>query len=73
MTNILKIYVSVPQQQPQSASEIEQIYCSVMQCAMYGDERDEVLTKWNLLQASWGTGKGTSIPIFLEFENNFHN
>lgn len=29
---------------------------------MFGDERDEVLAKWNLLQASWGTGKGFYNP-----------
>lgn len=25
---------------------------------VFGDERDEILKKWNLLQACWGTGKG---------------
>lgn len=50
------------QQPPQTPSEIEQTYLSILQCCMFGDERDEVLAKWNLLQASWGTGKGYYNP-----------
>ncbi|CAH1402400.1 unnamed protein product [Nezara viridula] len=52
----------VAQQPQQSSSELEVVLNSVYNCCMFGDERDEVLAKWNLLQASWGTGKGFYNP-----------
>ncbi|XP_075226306.1 nuclear pore complex protein Nup54 [Lycorma delicatula] len=36
----------------------EAVFNSVYNCNVFGDERDQVLAKWNLLQALWGTGKG---------------
>ncbi|BES93499.1 nucleoporin [Nesidiocoris tenuis] len=61
------------QQQPQQTqtaanaqqSENEQVLNSVLNCCMFGDEKDQVLAQWNLLQACWGTGKGyynTQLP-----------
>lgn len=64
------------QQAPPSVSEIEQTYMSILQCCMFGDERDEVLAKWNLLQASWGTGKGfynpNAPPVEYTSQNPFY-
>lgn len=46
-----------PQQQQQGpASAQEALRMAVYNCSVFGDERDQVLAKWNLLQAKWGTG-----------------
>lgn len=39
-------------------------------CNVYGDERDPILARWNLLQALWGTGKG-KYSVFT-FSNIIH-
>ncbi len=44
------------QQQQQPQQQVEQLYNSVMHCSLFGDERDPILAKWNMLQASWGVG-----------------
>ncbi|XP_039289156.1 probable nucleoporin Nup54 isoform X1 [Nilaparvata lugens] len=48
---------------------------SVLNCHVFGDERDQVLAKWNLLQALWGTGKGyysqTAPPVEYTPQNMF--
>ncbi|XP_013183314.2 probable nucleoporin Nup54 [Amyelois transitella] len=45
-----------PQQQgPTNAHEA--LVAAVFNCNVFGDERDQVLAKWNLLQAQWGTGQ----------------
>ncbi|KOB65885.1 Nuclear pore complex p54 component scnup57 [Operophtera brumata] len=45
------------QQQPQGpANATEALVAAVYNCCVFGDERDTVLAKWNLLQAQWGTG-----------------
>lgn len=57
-------------QQPQtgatasSSRPVEAVLSSVLYCNVYGDERDAILARWNLLQAAWGTGKGISIFSF---------
>eukprot|EP00096_Caligus_rogercresseyi_P009135 TRINITY_DN3049_c0_g1_i2.p1 TRINITY_DN3049_c0_g1~~TRINITY_DN3049_c0_g1_i2.p1 ORF type:complete len:135 (-),score=33.47 TRINITY_DN3049_c0_g1_i2:68-436(-) len=43
-----------PVQQPQS---LDLLYSSILQCSVFGDDRDGLLGRWNLLQASWGSGK----------------
>ncbi|XP_066138209.1 probable nucleoporin Nup54 [Euwallacea fornicatus] len=48
---------------PQSKNQ--QIIASVYAINVFNDERDDILKKWNMLQACWGTGKGfynTSMP-----------
>lgn len=49
---------SLQQQQPQQGptSAQEALVAAVFNCCVFGDERDQVLAKWNLLQAQWGTG-----------------
>lgn len=44
--------------QASSTSQVESVLSSVLYCNVYGDERDAILARWNLLQAAWGTGKG---------------
>ncbi|KAJ0181046.1 hypothetical protein K1T71_003131 [Dendrolimus kikuchii] len=44
------------QQQQGPVSANEALRASVYNCCVFGDERDQVLAKWNLLQAKWGTG-----------------
>jgi hypothetical protein len=46
------------QQQSQPQSQDELVYTAVLAVNLFGDERDAVLAKCNLLQAQWGTGKG---------------
>ncbi|XP_050665364.1 probable nucleoporin Nup54 [Leptidea sinapis] len=50
-----------PQQQQQQApgpsNAHEALVAAVFNCAVFGDERDQVLAKWNLLQAQWGNGQ----------------
>lgn len=35
----------------------EAIYGAAVRCNVFGDDRDAILARWNLLQASWGSGK----------------
>lgn len=42
----------------QPGAQVESVFSSVLYCNVYGDERDAILARWNLLQAAWGTGKG---------------
>jgi nuclear pore complex protein Nup54 len=42
----------------QTGIPVESVLSSVLYCNVYGDERDAILARWNLLQAAWGTGKG---------------
>lgn len=43
---------------------------------MFNDERDDILKKWNMLQACWGTGKGfynmQQPPIDYKCQNPFY-
>ncbi|XP_053600804.1 probable nucleoporin Nup54 [Plodia interpunctella] len=61
-----------PQQQgPTNAHEA--LVAAVFNCSVFGDERDQVLAKWNLLQAQWGTGKAyysqNAPPLELNEQN----
>ena len=49
------------QQQPVFANPNEALLTSVYRCNIFGDERDQIIGNWNLLQAFWGTGKGKHI------------
>lgn len=46
----------------QAGTAVESVLSSVLYCNIYGDERDAILARWNLLQAAWGTGKGLTSP-----------
>ncbi|XP_060812367.1 nuclear pore complex protein Nup54 isoform X1 [Bombus pascuorum] len=62
------------QQQQQPANTIsEALYNAVFNCQLYNDERDNIIARWNLIQALWGTGKAyyymNAPPIELNQEN----
>ncbi|XP_076674726.1 nuclear pore complex protein Nup54 isoform X2 [Andrena cerasifolii] len=62
------------QLQQQSANTIsEALYNAVFNCQLYNDERDNIIARWNLIQALWGTGKAyysmNAPPIDLNQEN----
>ena len=42
--------------------EFETLVAAILNPRMFGDERDNILAKWNQLQASWGIGKGWHSP-----------
>ncbi|KAB7499683.1 Nuclear pore complex protein Nup54 [Armadillidium nasatum] len=42
----------------QTQQQIDPLYLAVCVPTYFNDERDEVLKKWNQLQAIWGAGKG---------------
>ena len=48
----------ITQPAPQASTPVEPVFSSVLYCNVYGDERDAILARWNLIQAAWGTGKG---------------
>ena len=70
---------SAPQQlQQQPAGQpgqagLEQLYNSVLHCSLFGDERDSVIARWNMLAASTGVGKAfysnNAPPLDLTPEN----
>ncbi|XP_018565499.1 nucleoporin p54 [Anoplophora glabripennis] len=43
---------------PNAATRNQQVVASVYAINVFNDERDDILKKWNMLQACWGTGKG---------------
>lgn len=49
------------QQQALPSNPNETLLTSVYACNIFGDERDQIIANWNLLQAFWGTGKGKFI------------
>ncbi|KAJ8734172.1 hypothetical protein PYW07_014723 [Mythimna separata] len=62
------------QQQPQGPSSAhEALVAAVFNCCVFGDERDQVLAKWNLIQAQWGTGQAyysrNAPPLELNEQN----
>jgi nuclear pore complex protein Nup54 len=63
------------QQQPQQQqnSEIANLCTAVTACAVFGDDRDALMARWNLLQASWGVGKAyynaAAPPVTLTADN----
>ena len=65
---------SQQQQQPQP-SETDLIDFAVYACNVFGDDRDDVLRRWNMLQACWGVGKAvynaSMPPVNLTPENRY--
>eukprot|EP00088_Acartia_fossae_P035951 TRINITY_DN370_c0_g1_i6.p1 TRINITY_DN370_c0_g1~~TRINITY_DN370_c0_g1_i6.p1 ORF type:complete len:633 (-),score=194.92 TRINITY_DN370_c0_g1_i6:154-2052(-) len=63
------------QQQQQQANPVEELFNSVLHCSLFGDERDALIARWNMLQASWGVGKAyysnNAQPIAITPENPF--
>ncbi|XP_076280358.1 nuclear pore complex protein Nup54 isoform X1 [Lasioglossum baleicum] len=62
------------QLQQQTVNTIsEALYNAVFNCQLYNDERDNIIARWNLIQALWGTGKAyysmNAPPIDLNQEN----
>ena len=51
----------------------DQLINAIMRVSMFGDDRDNLLARWNLLQASWGVGKAFYAngqqPVNLNSEN----
>lgn len=45
-------------QQAQQPNQHEALYNALVNVNIFGDERDTTLTRWNQLQAVWGTGVG---------------
>ncbi|KAF5273041.1 hypothetical protein FQR65_LT04783 [Abscondita terminalis] len=60
---------------PQS-NTIQQTLASFYAINIFGDERDTVLKKWNMLQACWGSGRGfynaSQPPVDYNFTNPLH-
>lgn len=56
-----------------SVDQVQQLYNAVLHCTLFGDERDAILARWNMLQASWGVGRAffsnASAPLPLTPEN----
>lgn len=63
------------QQIPVDTQELRnrQVLSSLHAVNIFSDERDEILKKWNHLQASWGTGKGYFNPQHPPVEYNDYN
>ncbi|RVE43520.1 hypothetical protein evm_011854 [Chilo suppressalis] len=61
------------QQQQGPTTAHEALVAAVFNCCVFGDERDQVLAKWNLLQAQWGTGQAyynrNAPPLELNEQN----
>lgn len=58
-----------------AASNLTNLATALSLPAVFNDERDNILAKWNQLQAFWGTGKGyfsaTAPPVVFTTENPF--
>lgn len=61
---------------PVSLDATQQTLASFFAINVFCDERDDVLKKWNMLQACWGTGKGyynqNQQPIEYNHTNPFY-
>ncbi|KAH8299916.1 hypothetical protein KR044_007383 [Drosophila immigrans] len=61
------------QQQPVPISADEAFAQSILNVSIFGDERDNIVAKWNYLQAMWGTGKlfysQSAAPVDITQEN----
>lgn len=68
---------SQQQQQPQQQqpSESDLIDYAVYACSVFGDDRDDILRRWNMLQACWGVGKAVynaaAPPVNLSPDNRY--
>ncbi|KAH8253108.1 hypothetical protein KR032_003611 [Drosophila birchii] len=62
-----------PQQQPAPISADEAFAQAILNVSIFGDERDNIIAKWNYLQAMWGTGKlfysQSAAPVDITPEN----
>lgn len=62
-------------QQAQQPNQHEALYNALVNVNIFGDERDTTLTRWNQLQAVWGTGVGwystTAPPVEFTPNNPF--
>ncbi|KAH8024928.1 hypothetical protein HPB51_002342 [Rhipicephalus microplus] len=58
-----------------AASNLTNLATALSLPTVFNDERDNILAKWNQLQAFWGTGKGffsaTAPPVVFTTENPF--
>ncbi|XKL68867.1 hypothetical protein PGB90_006636 [Kerria lacca] len=61
------------QQQQTPPHPNEALLTSVYKCNIFGDERDQIIGNWNLLQAFWGTGKGFYAQNSAPFEYSPQN
>ncbi|KAK9736627.1 Nup54 C-terminal interacting domain [Popillia japonica] len=54
----------------------QQVLTSIYAINIYGDERDNIIKKWNMLQACWGIGKGyysnNQPPVEYDHTNPFY-
>lgn len=54
----------------------QQVMASVYSINVFNDERDDILKKWNMLQACWGKGKGfystSQPPVEYTPQNPFY-
>lgn len=54
----------------------QEVLTSIYAINIYGDEKDNIIKKWNMLQASWGTEKGcysnSQPPVEYNHTNQFH-
>lgn len=54
---------------------MDELFYSVLNCSLFGDERDGIIAKWNMLQASFGKGKAyysnQAQPVTILPENPF--
>lgn len=61
------------QQQLAANNPTDQLINAIMRVSMFGDDRDNLLARWNLLQASWGIGKAyfanNQQPVNLNSDN----
>lgn len=61
---------------PTPPNRNQQVIASVYAINVFNDERDDILKKWNMLQACWGTGKGyynsTQPPVDYTAHNPFY-
>lgn len=65
------------QQQPAvPQNKNQQVMASVYSINVFNDERDDILKKWNMLQACWGKGKGfystSQPPVEYTPQNPFY-
>lgn len=62
-------------QQQQPSNPVDNLFTAVLHCNLYNDERDGIIARWNMLQASWGQGKAyfsnQAQPVPITPENPF--
>lgn len=63
------------QVQSSLTNPVDSLFTAVLHCSLYNDERDSIIARWNMLQASWGRGKayysGAAQPVALTADNPF--